>query len=63
MTTPTHVERIRQARALLATVIAEAEEPQIETILRSADLELHWALWNLGETVELRAELQATPPA
>ena len=63
MTTPTHVERIRQARALLATVIAEAEEPQIETILRSADMELHWALWNLGETVELRAELHTTAPA
>lgn len=61
MTTEDHVERIRQARALLAPIIAGTEEPQIETILRNADMELHWALWNLGEAVEIRAELGTSP--
>ncbi len=48
---------IRQARELLAPAIKGCESPQIETMLRSADMELHLALWNLGETVSLRPEL------
>ena len=49
--------RVRQARELLAAAIHGCESPQIETMLRSADMELHLALWNLGETVSLRPEL------
>lgn len=49
--------RIHQARELLAAAINGCESPQIETTLRSADMELHLALWNLGETVSLRPEL------
>ena len=30
----------------------------IETLLGEADMVLHWALWNLGEPVELRPELE-----
>ena len=30
---------------------------------RSADMELHWALWNLGEPVSLRAEMDEPAPA
>ncbi|HKO06720.1 MAG TPA: hypothetical protein VJ487_03325 [Alphaproteobacteria bacterium] len=52
------IERIREARALIAAAMAECRSPQIETILRSADAELHWALWNLGEPVPLRPELE-----
>jgi hypothetical protein len=33
------------------------DSPQIETMLRSADMELHLALWNLGEAVSLRPDL------
>jgi hypothetical protein len=61
MNTQDHIERIRQARALLAPVIAGTDEPQIEALLRNADMELHWALWNLGESVEIRAESGASP--
>jgi hypothetical protein len=38
-------------------VLAASDSPQLDAILRSADMELHWALWNLGETVSLRAEM------
>ena len=57
MKTEDLVVRIRQARELLAASISGCESPQIETMLRSADMELHLALWNLGETVSLRPEL------
>ena len=43
------VARLRQARALVAEVIAGSDIPQLQAILRHADLNLHWALWNLGE--------------
>jgi hypothetical protein len=49
---------IRQARDLVAQALAGSELPQIEAMLRNADMELHWALWNLGETVALRPELE-----
>jgi len=47
---------IRQARELVQAAATGSDLPQLETILRSADMELHWALWNLGEAVPLRAE-------
>ncbi len=49
--------RIREARALIAPLIARPLEPQIEAILRSADMELHWALWNLGEVLPHRHDM------
>jgi hypothetical protein len=52
------IELIRQARELVARANAGIELPQIDAILRSADMELHWALWNLGEPVALRAEME-----
>ncbi len=52
------IELIKQARALLARAIAGGDLPQIEAILHSADMELHWALWNLGEPVALRPEFE-----
>ncbi len=54
---------IRQARELVQAAAVGGESPQIEAILRSADLELHWALWNLGEPVQLRSELDWPVPA
>ena len=50
------IRKIKEARALLAAASAGCELPQIEAMLRNADLELHWALWNLGEAVSLRPE-------
>jgi hypothetical protein len=43
-------------------LIAQPLEPQIEAILRSADMELHWALWNLGEVLPHRHDLYAQDP-
>lgn len=51
------VAHIRQARKLVIAALRGCDSPQIEAILRNADAELHWALWNLGEAVSLRPEL------
>jgi len=55
--------RIRQARELIAEALHGVDIPQIEAMLRNADMELHWALWNLGEPVALRPELDYTARA
>ncbi|MEK6243362.1 MAG: hypothetical protein AABM33_02590 [Pseudomonadota bacterium] len=52
------IATIQQARALIAAAMAECDLPQIEAMLRNADLELHWALWNLGVPVALRPEFE-----
>jgi hypothetical protein len=52
------IAKIRQARTLLAAAMAGCDTPQIEAMLKNADLELHWALWNLGEPVSLHPELE-----
>jgi hypothetical protein len=57
METEDRVARIRQARKLVISAMSGCDSPQIEAILRNADMELHWALWNLGEAVSLRPEL------
>ena len=51
------IEKIHQARQLVAEASADCDVPQLESILRDADMNLHWALWNLGEPVSLRPEL------
>ena len=51
------VARIKEARKLVISAMSGCDSPQIEAILRSADMELHWALWSLGEAVSLRPEL------
>ena len=52
------IQRIRQARELIASAMQGLDLPQIEAMLRNADMELHWALWNLGDPVQLRPELE-----
>jgi hypothetical protein len=54
----TYIARISEARAGLRGLLRDCELPQIETMLRNADMELHWALWNLGVTVPLRPEAE-----
>ena len=51
------IRKIKEARTLLAAAMQGCDLPQIEAMLRNADMELHWALWNLGEPVPLRPEL------
>lgn len=48
---------LKRARIEVIAVLAASDSPQLDAILRSADMELHWALWNLGEPVALRAEM------
>ena len=52
------IDKLRQARALVDEVVEGAEIPQIQSILRHADMNLHWALWNLGEVDGLRPDLE-----
>lgn len=57
MNTNDQVQKLKKIRAELISLIKEADSPQIETILKSADMELHCALWNLGEPMSLRPEM------
>lgn len=59
MTPEQRSELIAQARRLLREALTGGDLPQIDAILRSADDELHWAQWNLGQTVPLRPDLDA----
>lgn len=59
MTIEQRIAKIRDARALIAAALADSELPQIDAMLRNADMELHWALWNLGASVPLRPETDA----
>jgi len=52
------IARINEARTLIAAALTICDTPQIETMLRNADMELHWALWNLGVVVSHRPELE-----
>ena len=54
----TYIARISEARAGLKGLLRDCELPQIEAMLRNADMELHWALWNLGVMVPLRPEVE-----
>lgn len=53
------IERLRQARQLISEAKADSGTPQIESLLRDADMSLHWALWNLGEIDDLFPELES----
>ena len=58
MVIESYVARISELRAGLGELLKDCELPQIETMLRNADMELHWALWNLGVVVPLRPETE-----
>lgn len=58
MTLEQRIEKLKEARKLIADAVAGSGIPQLESTLREADMNLHWALWNLGEVVELRPELE-----
>ena len=57
MTIDDKIQQITQARQMIASAMSGCDIPQIEAMLRNADMELHWALWNLGEPVALRPEI------
>jgi len=53
-----YAARISDIRGQLIALMQECDVPQIEAMLRNADMELHWALWNLGVAVPLRPEAE-----
>jgi hypothetical protein len=59
LTNDERVEKLKQTRQLLGQAVSGVGIPQIESLLRDADMSLHWALWNLGEIDDLRPELEA----
>ena len=53
------IEKLKAARAILGEVYEGTDIPQIQSMMRHADQNLHWALWNLGEVETLRPDLKA----
>ncbi len=53
-----NIEKIRSARELLREALQDCDLPQIQNSLRQADMELHWALWNMAEFDSLIPELE-----
>ena len=52
------LQRIAEARALLGEVIESTDLPMIERTLKIADMNLHWAEWNLGVPTSLMPEME-----
>ena len=63
MNRETSIARIADVRANIKELLQDCETPQIEMMLRNADMELHWALWNLGVNLPLRPEAEYRRPA
>jgi len=53
------IEKLKAARALLDEIYEGTDIPQIQSMMRHADQNLHWALWNLGEVETLRPDMKA----
>ena len=51
-----NVAQIREARSLVQKALSECDLPQIQAMLKNAEMELHWALWNLGEVESMHPE-------
>ena len=58
MTIDQRVDKLKQARKLVAEAGAGCGIPQLESMLREVDMNLHWALWNLGEVGDLTPDLE-----
>lgn len=52
------IEKLKAARALVSEISQGTDLPQIQSILRHADQNLHWALWNLGSVDTLRPDTE-----
>jgi hypothetical protein len=57
MTRDELIAKLHDARALVYLAHEGTDLPQIQMILRHADQNLHWALWNLGVVNSLRPDL------
>jgi hypothetical protein len=63
MTRDDLISKLHDARALVFQAYEATDLPQIQMILRHADQNLHWALWNLGVVNSLRPDLPEEAPA
>ncbi|HEX7006062.1 MAG TPA: hypothetical protein VF274_02920 [Alphaproteobacteria bacterium] len=61
MTRDELISKLHDARALVFQAYEGTDLPQIQMILRHADQNLHWALWNLGVIDSLRPDLPERP--
>jgi hypothetical protein len=52
----TQIDQLKTARDLIRKAARDLPVPMLESALAEADMNLHWALWNLGEQVELVPE-------
>lgn len=59
MTPEDMIAKLKEARSLVDEIFQGTDIPQIQSILRQADQNLHWALWNLGSVDSLRPDLPA----
>lgn len=55
------IAKIDQARRLVREIRNATDVPQIERCMAIADMNLHWAKWNLGEVDEVMPELEGPP--
>ncbi len=56
MSHDSEIEKLKAARALIQEAAAALPVPMLEAALKEADMNLHWALWNMGVDVELLPE-------
>ena len=47
------IEKLKAARVLIQEASDGLGVPMLEAALTEADMNVHWALWNMGEEVEL----------
>ncbi len=52
------IEKLKAARILIREAAADLGVPMLEAALGEADMNVHWALWNMGEEMELMPELE-----
>jgi hypothetical protein len=51
------IEKLKQARALVVKVAQDTEIPQLQAALWQANMNLHCAVWNLGEFESLMPDM------
>jgi hypothetical protein len=57
------LERLRAARDLLREAAALTDEPAVYQAIELADMNLHWACWQLGSVEQIAPQLERTAPS
>ncbi len=52
------IRKIDAARTLIRSIRDTTDIPQIDRCMQLADMNLHWAKWNLGDIDEIMPELE-----